>query len=211
MFGLIIKDLYLTAKNFKVYFFIILVFVACSFVKGLDIADGLSGFYLMYAYLLIAMIPLSLYALDEQDRWCAYSMTLPVSRLEYVSGKYIISIICTAFNILILLVTRLASAVSSPLAGAGNTAVPLSMVFSVSLLIPAISLPFAFKFGSAKSRIFSIFFAIAVAVIVENLSSLGINIDISDGLLEALMYILPPALFAASWLLSVRIYEKKEL
>lgn len=211
MVGLIIKDLYLTAKNFKLYFIIVVIFLACSFVERLYTINSVISFYIFYAYMLIAMIPIVLYALDEQDRWCAYSMTLPVSRREYVSGKYIISIICTVFNILIWLMTRLAPAVSSPLAGAGNTAVPLSMVFSASLLIPVLSLPFVFKFGSAKGRIFSLFFVIVFAVAIGNISTSGLHIDLNEGMITALMYILPLALFAASWLLSIRIYEKKEL
>lgn len=211
MIGLIVNDLYLTVKNCRVYFIFTAVFVVCTFVERLNFIDAVISFYIIYSYLLIAMIPMTLYALDERDRWLAYSMTLPVSRQEYVSGKYIIGILFTAFNTVVWLITRIAATINAAHVIPGQEPIPLSSVLALSLLVPALSLPAAFKFGSAKSRVVTIFFIVACAVIVANLSSSGFSIKIDDGLLTALMYILPLLLFAASWVLSVRIYNKKEL
>lgn len=211
MIGLIVNDLYLTVKNFKLYFIMVLIFVACSFVEAFSAVNSVISFYIIYAYLLIAMIPMSLYTLDEQSRWCAYSMTMPVSRREYVGGKYIISLMCTAFNVVVWFITRLVSVLSASPASAERAAMPLSVVFATSLLIPVLSLPFAFKFGSAKSRLISIFVVVIFAVGIANLSTSGLHISIDEGVVTALMYLVPLALFIASWALSVRIYNKKEL
>lgn len=214
MIGLIINDLYLTVKNFKVYFILTMVLVVLSFFEGLNSVNSVISFYIIYAYMLIALIPISLCALDEQSRWCTYCMTLPVSRREYVSGKYIISILCAAFNAVIWLIIQMSTIVNksiifSELLGQGR--IPLPLVLALSLFAPALSLPITFKFGSAKGRLINILVVVIFAVGIANLSTSGLHISIDEGVVTALMYLVPLALFIASWALSVRIYNKKEL
>lgn len=211
MIGLIVNDLYNVVKNFKVYFVFVAVFAVCSFLEQLNSINAVISFYVIYAYMLMSMIPMSLYSLDEQSHWCAYSMTLPVSRREYVSGKYVISIICVAFNTVVWLITRMAAMIKPAYIVQMEGAVPLYLVLALSLFVPALSLPITFKFGSTKSRFITIILVGAFAVVVAKLGGSGLSVNISSGLLTALMYIVPFVLFAVSWVLSIRIYEKKEL
>ena len=78
----------------------------------------------------------------------------------------------------------------------------------ISLLSSALVMPPIFKFGAQKGRIvfigvIGIFCGLAAILDMPDLSGLSLPIG--------LLPILATVIFAASWLLSIRFYEKREI
>ena len=94
MKGLILKDLYMAKRYFRIYFVLMLVFCALSFVYD-------NAFISAYPMVLMAMVPINLLAYDENFRWDRYCCALPCSRAQCVSAKYLIVIIFFAAVLLL--------------------------------------------------------------------------------------------------------------
>ena len=80
MRGLLLKDWYLIKK----YCWILCLMDVLFIVLSLFAMD--SVFIFIYPYMFAGIIPMTLYAYDEREKWKAYCAALPVSRKQYVSG-----------------------------------------------------------------------------------------------------------------------------
>ena len=207
MKGLLLKDLYMMRAYCKSYLLIVAVFLAASFVGG-------NVFFIYYPCLLGGMIPVSLLAYDERSRFIQYSASLPVSRAELVSEKYLIGLLS---QIAALLLTGLVQGIRMGVNGtfsAGGFAVTLLSLLLVSLLASAIPLPLIFKNGVEKGRL-------AYYVMIGIVCGAGIlfseafggrwPIDAHAGVLLALLTVVGIGLYVLSWYLSVVFYKKREL
>ena len=86
----------------------------------------------------------------------------------------------------------------------------LSLLIVIGLLTPTVLLPLTFRFGVEKGRLFYYFIIgsfCALSVTAANISELAGKVSAVP------VFVLPIAviiLFILSWLLSIRIYERKE-
>lgn len=202
MKGLMIKDLYMSLKYCKFLFLADLVFIAVSFVS----IDNVM--FMMFPILFAGVIPITLLSLDERCGWTAYSGTLPYSKAEIVSSKYLtgflIGIISSAV-ILGMMILRMSFFGETDIAAA---AAMVGILFAASLLLPAICLPFCIKFGTEKGRIVYFIVILLITAAVGGLANGG-------GVLENVKGILPiiPAaiavLYAASWGISIALFKGK--
>ena len=212
MKGLLRKDFYLLARYGRTYGILIAMFLALY-------TFGKHGFfYFGYPTILVSLMGLTLTSLDEHARWDKYSDSLPVTRAQTVSGKYII------LGILVLATALLTAAVSLIFARRIGTSVQTSlylsaMIAGIGLGLPSITMPLVFKFGTEKARWVSLLatgFCIALFFIVGNVFFENLFDDMTYAPtvpLETMPLALPAGLvlYAASWLLSVKIYRKREL
>ena len=148
MKGLIIKDYYMLMKYFKSYIAIIMIMAfVMMFSTGTPV-------FILYPAVMANMLPVSLVNYDEMSHFDRYYQTMPLSKAKYVSAKYLISLI---FQFLSLMIFTSAYAVSLLKSSQFNintlTAIVSCMLILVSIL-PSILLPFVFKFGSEKGRMF---------------------------------------------------------
>ncbi|MCM1298583.1 MAG: ABC-2 transporter permease [Firmicutes bacterium] len=197
MKGLLLKDLYVAVKNLKIYFVLALVFI------GAAVADKENIYFLYFPPALGGMIPVTLLAYDEKSRWTRYSLALPYSTNQIVSGKYIVGIAASSA----------ASAVSAAIMLIiGYTAAQAAVFFvtgvSVSCVIPALCLPFSFKLGVEKGRL--VYYAVLVLIaflgggIVENLGFSPIT-SLAD--ITTVSAAAAALLYGLSWLASVRVVK----
>ena len=107
MKGLLLKDWYMMKMYCKSYHFIAVVFVALSLVSNGNM------FFVFYPCLLCGMIPVNLLGYDERSRWMQYSGTMPYTKAQIVSGKYLIGLLA---QLTILLVMGVAQAVKMMIA-----------------------------------------------------------------------------------------------
>ncbi len=207
MKGLLLKDLYMAAKYCRAFLVIVAIFLAISFFGGDNI------FFIIYPTMIAGIIPMTLISYDERDKWMLYSGTLPYSKAQLVSVKYLIGLI---FGGSTLLVSMAAAAVRMQLNGYFS----LSELFAtgaallvLGLIGPTLLLPFVFKFGAEKGRIaFYLMMGIicAIAAILAGLGFQTILLMNQPGVLglicggAILLYIL-------SWRLSILFYRKREL
>ena len=215
MKALFLADLYQLWINFKFYgLFVVVALGITAFSSG----DGdLGTFFPMYAVIMCSMMGMSLVQLDEGSRWNICAQTLPCTRRDQVTGKYIVTMASFAVTWIpfVLLYTVLAALGRMTWQMMG---VQTAMLLVVGLLAPAFSLPPLFRWGSAKGRVIYIFIVILIAAgmgsTVIGLASLLDSIKLPAlplPLLAALAVVVLIALFIGSWALSVRWYEKREL
>lgn len=206
MKGLLLKDLYMAWKYCKFYLLMVVGFLMIA-------AGGHSNsFFLIYPSIMSGLIPMSLLAYDEQHKWHQYSLTLPYTRAQLVSVKFLVSLILCVFiatsSALVLAIRMLAEhAFSWSIWGVWVC----SVLFSC-FLGPSISLPFMFKLGAEKGRIFysiSLGLICAISVIVTLNMPHGADLSQPAKLLPVL-FALPILIYALSWWLSIRFYQKRE-
>ena len=99
MKGLLLKDWYMMKKYCRMYIFIAAVFIAVSLVNNGNM------FFVFYPCLLCGMIPVNLLGYDERSRWMQYSGTMPYTKTQIVSGKYLVGLLA---QLTMLTVIRLA-------------------------------------------------------------------------------------------------------
>ena len=199
MKGLLLNDWYLTVKYLRMLILISLLFAAMS------VFSPENGFFRIYPAVMFAMIPVSLYSYDDREKWTVYAQAFPVSRAQYVTGKYLFGALGMAALVALLTVLYLISGAD----GFGG-AVTLSLVLglgSASLMLPVL-----FRFGAEKGRIAYLIF---IGVICGGGAALSLAAPSEGG---AAMPTPSPALCAGmivlyilSWRLSVALYQKREL
>lgn len=208
MKGLILKDLYMSAKYFRNYLLILLIFVGVSFVQE----DSL--FFAFYPFLLCSMIPVNLLAYDERSHWDIYCGTLPVTRDMVVSAKYLIGLLIQG---VVFLVSAIGQAVRFSRGGSfdwESYLVLMSLMAMLSLFSSSITLPFMFKLGVEKGRMA---YYVMVFTIIGGASIAGLAFNeqlqstIPFGAALALGVVLAAAVYAGSWYLSIIFYRKREL
>ena len=199
MKGLLLKDWYLTLKYLRMLILISLLFAAMS------VFSPENGFFRIYPAVMFAMIPVSLYSYDDREKWTVYAQAFPVSRAQYVTGKYLFGALGMAALVALLTVLYLISGAEGFVG-----AVTLSLVLglgSASLMLPVL-----FRFGAEKGRIAYLIF---IGVICGGGAALSLAAPPEGG---TVMPTPSPALCAGmivlyvlSWRLSVALYQKREL
>lgn len=208
MKGLILKDLYMSVKNFKIYAFMLVLIFAISFYERGNL------FFAIYPCILSALIPANLLSYDERNHWDVYCGTLPVTRDMVVSAKYLIGLI---FQGTIFLFSAAVQAVRIGMNGGFNWEsylVLMSLLWIASLVSSSIALPFMFKLGVEKGQM-AYYAMILVASASGSLASLAFTEEqqatISFGAVLILACLLAAAIYAGSWYLSILFYRKREL
>ncbi len=205
MKGLLLKDWYQLIKYCRSILLVSAIFLVASFFF-----TTMNMFFLYYPTVMIGMIPMTLYSYDERCHWTSYVGTMPCTRAQIVSAKYIISLVSVGS---VWLITTLAIFLNTSFAGTSRFMVS-GMVLLTGLLMPAISLPGMFKFGVEKMRLFymaAIFIACAIGGGLGAWVSISSIPALSSGIIAAVEYGLIMVLFPLSWWLSIRVYKQKEL
>ena len=202
MKGLIVKDLKLISAIGRFY----IIFV--SLVMLISFFSAKTGFLSLYAVIFMSILGPSTIAYDERDKWEKFALTLPITKAQYVSSKYLISLILSLAAMIIAVVS---SAVNKGFSNAILT--NFAVYFVLSLFYPAISLPVILRFGYTKGKIPLVVFAAAFG-------SMGVflaRLDFVYTYISHLNYFvfiavfLSAIIFALSWFISVRLYNNKDI
>ena len=198
MKGLLLKDWYLTLRYQRTF----LIIVAAFSIGGAISGAATSAFLAFYPCLMAGLMIPSLLAYDEREKWNVYTQILPITRAQYVTGKYL-------FGLCIAVVMSMLTGIVMLIAREGFSG--LSLRFTVCLTMQALMLPFIFRFGAEKGRvIYAVvagFFA-AAAVAGWIATDLGGDFPDVSGVPLAVAAL---ALYALSWRLALLLYNKREL
>lgn len=218
MKGLLIKDVKLM-KN-QMMFFVAIIFMSIAFS-----AMWKNPFFSMgYATVLVSMFTISTISYDDYENGMAYLFTLPVSRRDYVMGKYLFGILST------LLALVAAAAISFGIGALQKVGFGMDEFVSVaamSLVLASFmltfSLPVQLKFGAERSRV-ALILIIGIAALIGFLTlkvtkAVGVDLEaVLDGLFQdslartfIILVLIGVVMLAISYQVSVRIMEKKEL
>lgn len=204
MKGLLLKDLYLIRSYCRTMLLITAVFLAVFALAG---SEEIS-FYLVFPCMLAGILPMTLLSYDEREKWDVCTTTLPVTKTQVVTVKYLLVPLMLVPVALLSLAAVLLRR-SGSLAGGLEL---LTIAVTVGLLAPAIILPFAFGLGVEKGRL--AYYA-TIAVLFTLGGVFGATGKAPSGLPRilsspALLPLLALALLVLSWRISVVLYQKRK-
>lgn len=207
MKGLLLKDFYMTVKYCKVIFLLDIVFIAASFFSSWSNIT-----FLLFPVVFSGTISITLLSLDERCKWTSYSGALPYSSAQIVSTKYLLGLIvqaAIALVIFLVLLVRIGYPGGAEM-NIGNAVVPVAGMFVISLVSPALCLPFCFRFGTERGRI--VYFVV-VGAFVALTTQFVREVTIGDKLYEygAIIAGVLVVLYALSWIISIPLYKRREL
>lgn len=206
MTGLVKKDLYLSLSMFKSYVAVAAVFAALTAFGIYDIS-----FFVTYVSIMCIMIPVNLFAYDEQARWDKYAAALPSGRAGVVKARYLLTILVCAGSLVFSLLLQLIVALVSGAQGQERVDLLLSGLLPAAYgcFMNAILL-----FGSQKGRLYLVLaLGVGVGVIFGGLTGLK-EMGLSLSELRLPLFVLPVVGLLAlipSYLLSKRIFFHKDL
>lgn len=207
MKGLILKDFYLLLKYCRMFLFFAVICILYM------ITDGENMFFQIYPVILVGMMPLTLYSYDEREHWCVYSQTLPVSKRQYVTAKYVVGFLCVMAFIALTAAVQFAAHGTAPgfLWKDYLTGLLLLMIFG--LITQVFTLPFLFKFGAEKGRLVYILVIVILSAAMGTLLELQkVHFtNVSGTTAASVGCLLMLGAYIGSWLLSVKFYEKREM
>jgi len=208
MKGLLLKDLYMMKNYCKSYLFLVIIFIAVSFVGDTNL------FFIFYPCMLCGMIPVNLLGYDERSRWLQYSETMPYTKGQIVSGKYLIGL---GTQIAMISIVGIAQAIRMSHGGTfvlGEYLVLMMLLVILSLLASSITLPFMFKLGVEKGRMaYYIMIGVVCAgsIISSNLLSDKFRTVIKPNGILPIICLVGIGIYALSWYLSIVFYRNREI
>ena len=205
MKGLLLKDFYMSMR----YCRSVLIIVAVFFLLSLS-PDG-NLFFMLYPLILAGAIPMSLIAYEERDNWTTYSGTLPYSRAQLVCTKYLMGLICGLLTCCLSMIGITLRTL--PDGQIAQVFAQGMMLLALSLVSPAVTLPFIFKWGPEKGRILFYVVLVGVSGLSGAVASIGqipetLTVSLAAGAAALGVMAL---VFALSYRLSVLFYRKREL
>lgn len=208
MKGLLLKDWYMMRKYCRSYLFIAVGFLILSFM------DKSNMFFVFYPCLFCGMVPVNLLAYDERSRWLQYSGTLPYTRAQIVSGKYLIGLFTQTA---MLFLTGIAQGIRLGMDGgyrATDVLVILLLLLIASTVTSSVTLPFMFKLGVERGRAayyVMIGLICGISTLMTGLFREPLRMEIRPNLLLVLLAVIGVGIYALSWHLSIVFYRKREL
>jgi len=208
MKGLLLKDWYMMKQYCRYYLFCIIGFIILSVMSTGNM------FFVFYPCLLCGMIPVNLIGYDERSRWMQYSGTLPYTKAQIVSGKYLIGLLA---QLAILIAVGVSQAAKMMIAGdfvLDEFTVLMLLMLIVSTLTSSISLPFIFKLGVEKGRTayyVMIGFVCGASVLASSFFRGQLGIEIKPNLVLAILAAVGIGIYIFSWYLSITFFKKREI
>ncbi len=202
MKGLLLKDFYMMRKYCRSYVLVAVICLAASFSE--------QSLFAYYPCVLCGMIPCSLLAYDERSRWLQYSGTLPYTKGQIVSGKYLIGLMVEA---VMLILTGIVQGLVMKLHGTfslGEFGSVMMMILLMSMLPSAMSLPLIFKWGVEKGRLsYYLMIGATCAMCVVGSSLLEVHVRLSVVL--PILCVVVAGIYALSWYLAIVFFNKREV
>lgn len=207
MKGLLLKDLYLAVRYCRAFLILEIVFLTVAFFGKANV------FFIVYPTLVSGILPMSLLSYDERDKWNQYCETLPCSRAQVVSVKYIIGLLFSGVTWLISMTATVVRMVLFDSFSIRELLFWGEILLVLGVIGPMLLLPFVFKLGVEKGRIlFYVMIGLLCAISVV-VNSVGLQTSIASGnpLLLTIIAAAGILLYLLSWRLSIMFYKQREL
>ena len=170
MSGLIVKDFLILRKTLRSYLLILAIYVAVAFT-GYWSSSFVGGFMMV----MVAMLPMNVFAYDKQAKWDVYGLSLPVGRTKTVAARYLAVLIMFAASAVLTTVVSVALNIAGRMEESlGEYLLACTVCAVLAMLVNAMLLPFLYKFGPERARM--MFFGVMgviVLLIVAFLLPLG--------------------------------------
>ena len=202
MKALLLKDWLVTKKYLRMLLFMDLCFLVVG-VFGM----GSISFFAVFPMVMWTALVSSLISYDERFRFDKTCDQMPVSRKLQVSEKYLLGLLYAAAVFVICCI----GVVRHYPAGSARSLM-LAAVLGAGFVPASLMLPLIFKLGMEKGRVFYFVFYFGGILLSTVGADAASGAVLAFGPRElALCALLLAALYALSWRLSIRFYEKREL
>jgi len=208
MKGLLLKDWYMMKKYCRYYFFVCIGFIILSMISSGNM------FFVFYPCLLCGMIPVNLLGYDERSRFTEYVGTLPYTKTQIVSAKYLIGLFSQITVLTIICITQ-----GVKMSIDGTFVLKDFLVLMMLLLVMAsvassLTLPFTFKYGVEKGR--SAYYVMigvvcAGSIIATTIFKEGLQNKIQLNAFLPVACFIGVGIYVLSWYLSIVFYKKREI
>lgn len=210
MKGLLLKDFYEIKSYLFSFILLDAVFIVVSCLEKGNI------FIILYPCIFSGMTAMSLIAYEEKEKWNVYADTLPYKRSQIVSAKYLISIIYSAVVIILMISAQTAAMLFRNDFDISLLLGVMTLMIVLSILPISLLLPFIFKFGVEKTRIYMVAVNIISFTGLFGISALSRESSqqihsgniLNIGVVALLATVV---ITAVSWMLSIRAYKKRQL
>ena len=171
-------------------------------------------FFVFYPCMLCGMIPVNLLGYDERSHWVQYSGSLPYTKTQIVSAKYLIGLFA---QVTMLIVTGLAQGTKMIINGnfaLNDFIVLMLLMLTTATLTSSISMPFIFKLGVEKGRIayyVMIGFVCGASVLSSGLFRGHLQAEIRLNTILVVLSFVGIGVYILSWYLSIVFYKKREI
>lgn len=218
MKGLLIKDVLLTTKvQGKVFGALILFAIVMTFTTENTF------FIVSYLTFICSIFSINAIAYDELGNGYSFLFTLPVDVKNYVTSKYIFSVIMTVASAVIsFLIASVVSVVKGKGGEIAEYGIPTLGIVAFVFVYLAILIPLELKFGSEKSRMLILgVIGGSMAVIFAIVKMVGQNQELANrcmGIINGLSIVQTLGMaigisvvgMGLSYLLSLKIMGNKE-
>jgi len=209
MKGLFIKDWYLMKKYCRFVFLFITFFLVAGFTAR-------DEFFHTYSMLMASIIPVTLLSYDEKSKWNIYSQTMPYTKKQIVSEKYLIMLVFLCIVSIFLCISQYfitKTEVSSDIWYHYTLHLQtVAMLFSICMIMSAVLLSVLFKFGTEKGRIIYYILFILAMIAMNSIHTPDVNkvmpALIREHLIAALL-VADILLLGISWGVAIHSYEKR--
>ena len=207
MKGLLLKDWYMMKKYCRYYLFVSIGFIILSMISSGNM------FFVFYPCLLCGMIPVNLLGYDERSRFTEYVGTLPYTKTQIVSAKYLIGLFT---QIAMLIVICAAQGVKMGIEGTfvmKEFLVLMMLLLVMASVASSLTLPFIFKYGVEKGRgAYYVMIGVVCAgsIIATTIFKEGLQNEIQLNAVLPIACIIGVAIYVVSWCLSIMFYKKRE-
>ena len=181
----------------KTYLLMLVIFLGLALYQSTDSNGG--AVWMLYPIFFAGTLPASLIGDDEKSGWFSCCDTLPVTRRQIVTVKYITCLV-TAAAVCLLAVPDTAAAMPF-----------LAMMAPVGLIAPSVMLPTTYKLGATKGRVVYIVMLMVVAGVCALLVNLSKESGAPATLSPLATMAISLAVFIGSWALSVKWFKAREL
>jgi len=208
MRGFILKDLYNMTSNFKQLLVVIL-----SLLVMMGTFENMSVFSGMFIILLLGTLVVSSFSFDDMAKWDRYAIALPVTRKQIVLSKYVVALIGLLTGIIVYFIANIISMLIHGNLELGEMFLGSGIIVCAVVAMLSVMLPLVFKFGAEKSRIIMMLVIVIPWLATMFVMNMGFPVP-SEAILRLIGYSLPVAviiLLIGSYLISAKIYEKKDL
>lgn len=207
MKGLIIKDL-LNLKKYSKSVVGIFLFLT---VYSIMLKDTL--FLTVMIPLYFTMMIITSFTCDDMTKWDSYALSMPITRKEMVSSKYLLALILQVIGTGIsIVITIIISSILVDMIERDQIKI-LAAIIGIVILFVSILLPLIYKFGVEKSRIIILAVYSIPMVLVVLLGKAGLTPPTEEQIMSVI-YLFPIILIlaiAASFMISCKIYMDKDM
>ncbi|MDD7403638.1 MAG: ABC-2 transporter permease [Butyribacter sp.] len=210
MKGLLLKDWYAFKSYCRATLFIVILFA----IIGGIVEENF--FFVFYPCIFAGISTMNLLAYEERDKWEQYAATLPYTKGQMVSSKYIVSLCLGGAIVLINGIIQLICMIFLNTYDIDKLLPLLFALIPLTLLPAAFLLPFVFRFGVNKGRIA---YYIVIVIFCGAIGALLSNevIDLSDKVslllpyVNVIVFVATVIIYALSWGLSIHFYKNREI